>query len=281
MTAENPPTGSHEIPGLMAATPQRPHRLYPVALVVAYLLVAAAVALVVYCHVNGAPFNVTDEDGLVEWATVAAFSVCGLLAAAAAVSGWRQMSRAQRVLICLFAAAAFMAVGEELSWGQRFWGFRPPEAMVSGGGGVVQMGHNDTTWHNLSFELGPLKFSLGGMLFGLPLILGLFVHGVWLPLRARKAGSREEKITRRLGLFLPPVHLGVLLVVAAIVLHQKRLWDHIDARETKEMVVPMLYVFFLLHAYFRQRTRLNVAVTAASLLLLAAGLGLSVAAVVG
>lgn len=38
------------------------------------------------------------------------------------------------------------------------------------------------------------------------------------------------------------------------------------------MLVPLVYAFVLLHCFFRERSRMNLAVTAGTLLLLAAGL---------
>ena len=259
------------------ARPANP--LYRVAMAMPYAILAGLIGLLIYCHVNGEPFNVSNEDGLIEWATVVSFGLCGILAVTAAVTNWRRMSRAQKILIILMAAVAFTAVGEELSWGQRYFGFTPPEAMKSGGGGTVQMGHDDTTWHNLSFKFGWLNFSLGGMLFGVPLLAVICFHGIWLPLRVRAGRPKATSFTRKLGLFLPPVHLGIILLAGAILFHYRKVWQNTDAREFKELLVPTVYVFMLLHAYFRDRKTLNTTVTGVAILLLLGGFALSIMAV--
>jgi len=130
-----------------AGRPSNP--LYRVAMAMPYAVIAGLIGLLVYCHVSGEPFNVSNEDGFIEWATVVSFGLCGILAVTAALTNWGRMSRAQAILIILMGLVAFMAVGEELSWGQRYFGFTPPEGMKSDEGGTIFMGHNDTTGHNL------------------------------------------------------------------------------------------------------------------------------------
>ncbi len=267
--------------GATGANERPANPLYRLAMATPYAIFAGLVGLLIYCQVRGEPFNVSKEDGLIEWATVAAFALCGVVALAAAVVNRSRLSKAQMILIVLVGLVAFTAVGEELSWGQRYFGFTPPESMKSGGGGTVQMGHDDTTWHNLSFRLGPLKFSLGGMLFGVPLMLAVFFHGIWLPLRVRAAKPKSTSFTRKLGLFLPPIHLAVLLLAGSILFHYygKVGRNDTESREFKEFLVPAFYAFMLLHAYFRDRKPINTAVTGAAIALLLGGLALSVMAV--
>ncbi len=287
------------IPG--AATPtegpdSRPSNpLYRMAMAMPYAILAGLIALLIYCHVKGEPFNVSKEDGLIEWGTVVAFGLCGAIALTAALTNRSRLSKAQMILIILVGLVAFAAVGEELSWGQRYFGFTPPEGMKSDEGGTVYMGHNDTTGHNLSvelgpwhfslfgwsFDIGPLKFSLGGMLFGVPLMVVIVFHGIWLPLRVRAAKPKSTSFTRKLGLFLPPIHLAVLLLAGTILFHYSgKVWkDNTEAREFKELLVPAVYAFMLLHAYFRDRNAINTVVTGAAVVLLLGGFALSVMAV--
>lgn len=244
-----------------------PGPLYRLAMAVPYVVTAALVGILIYCHFKGEPFNVSNEDGLVEWGTFLSFLLCLLLAVAALVGQWSSLTRAQAVFLGLFAVLCFVAAGEELSWGQRIFGFRPSAGMDSNSGSVIRTGHNDVTVHNLTIDLGFMKFSIGGMLFGVPLLLGLFVHGVWLPLRLKRGAPKTTAFVRRLGLFVPPLHLGILVLAAATFFHFRKPWHHTDAREYKEMVVPMVYVFALLHCFFRRRTALATTVTAATLLI--------------
>jgi hypothetical protein len=265
--------------GIDATTSSGLHRL---AMLTPYAVTAGLVALAIYCALAGEPVPVSKEDGLVEWATCVCFGLCGVVGLVAAKTRWPELARNQRVVLLVFTAAAFMAIGEELSWGQRWLGFAPPETMRSGGGSAVQMGHNDVTWHNLSFELGPLKFSLGGMLFGVPMVIGLGLYGIWLPLqlkRGDKAHRLARKAVDRLGLFVPPVHLGVLMTVGAAAFHTRDLWPGVESREFKELLVAMVMAFVVLHAFFRGEDRAGRLANAGALVGLAAGLALSVWAV--
>ena len=210
-----------------------------------------------------------------------------MIALLAAMTNWSRLSRAQIILILLVGLVAFVAVGEELSWGQRYFDFAPPEGMKSHDGGTVFMGHNDTTGHNLSFDFGWMNFSVGGMLFGVPLMAVIFFHGIWLPTRVRDAKPKSTSFTRKLGLFLPPIHLAVLLLAGTILFHYYiKVWKIGDAwhsnteiREFKELLVPTCYAFMLLHAYFRDRKAVNTIVTGAAIALLLGGFTLSVMAV--
>jgi len=278
------------IPGVETSSegPNKPSNpLYRVAMAVPYAVLAGLIGLMIYCQINGETFNVSNEDGLIEWATVAAFGLCGVLALLAAITNRPRLSRAQMILIVLVGLVSFLAVGEELSWGQRYFDFAPPEGMKSDDGGTIFMGHNDVTGHNLSFELGPLKFSLGGMLFGVPLMVAIFFHGIWLPTRVRAGMPKSTSFTRRLGLFLPPIHLGILLLAGTVLFHYYiRIWkiwgawhSNTEVREFKELLVPACYVCILLHAYFRDRKTINTVVTGAAIALLLGGFALSVLAV--
>jgi hypothetical protein len=240
-----------------------------------YVVVAALVGLAIYLRFAPEPLPVSREDGLIEWATCVSFLLCSILAGLAAWLHRKSLTRRQIVFLLIVSLVSLLAVGEELSWGQRIWGFAPPETMRSGGGGVVQMGHNDVTLHNLSLE-GPVKFSLGGMLFGVPLVLALGLYGIWLPLALPKGSQRARWLRDKLGLFVPPLHLGILMTIGAGAFHAKGFWPGIESRELKELLIPLVMAFVLLHAFFRGRSARDRRVTASCVVLLTAGLALSV-----
>ncbi len=268
-----------QVPGAVESDATAPpsHRLYPLAMGLAYLVPAAMLGLVGWCVAHGEPMNISGEDGLVEWATVVAFALCSLVAIVALVVHRSCLTRAQRILLTVFALGCLVAVGEEISWGQRIFGFSPPESLASGSGGVVEMGHNDVTWHNLSLELGFMRFSLGGFLFSLPLFVALFVHGIWLPMRVRAGKDREQRLSQKLGLFLPPLHLGILLLGLVLLLHFGKPLPNTETREYKELACPVMYVFILLHAFFRTRRPAHLVITASAVSLLLVGLWASFA----
>jgi hypothetical protein len=66
------------------------------------------------------------EDGPVEWATFAAFLLAGIIYFAKMRTGplLEKIGRAAIGLFCIFVA------GEEISWGQRLFAFKPPDAFL-------------------------------------------------------------------------------------------------------------------------------------------------------
>ena len=255
------------------------HALYPLAMAAIYVLTAGLLGLLVYCRAAGEPCSVADEDGLVESGTLVAFGLCALLAFLAAIMQRARLARREKVLLIVFGLLCLAAVGEEISWGQRVFGLKVPQSLSKEAGGAIQAGHKDLTVHNLTLNLGFMKFSVGGVLLSLPLFVGLFLHGVWLPVRVKAGKPVATGVVKRLGLFLPPLHLGILVFAVSLFLHyihSVRSWRALEPREYKEMLIPAVYAFALLHVFFRQRTRANVIVTACALGLLAIGLVWSV-----
>ena len=84
----------------------------------------------------------TREDSLLEWAQVVCFLTAAGLAGVAAARLHRR-SRLGAVLLGGFAVLALVAAGEEISWGQRLFGWSTPEQL-----GAIN--HQDeTTVHNI------------------------------------------------------------------------------------------------------------------------------------
>jgi len=106
----------------------------------------------------GVYLRLAGEDGIAEWLTVVFFVAASLLAARAAMG----RSRAEQLGYLGFAAAAFLIAGEEVSWGQRIFGFSTPESF----GGNIQ---NEMNFHNFNTGLVETAFYfLGGfVLFAL------------------------------------------------------------------------------------------------------------------
>ncbi|MCE5278397.1 MAG: hypothetical protein ABFD92_07345 [Planctomycetaceae bacterium] len=210
-------------------------------------ILAALLGMMILFHIRqGESFNFTREDGLVEWGTVASFMLCALLAIPAAM--WMgQLARRQRVFLIVFAILCIVAAGEELSWGQRFFGFAPPKSMESRSGSNVRFGHNDVTVHNLTFEIGPMQFSIGSVLFKLPLVLGSAFHGILLPLALRKGKPWARRFVDKLGLFVPSLPLGSVLFIGVAVLYfVRRLFPHSEVGECREFYAPTLYLLILI-----------------------------------
>ena len=226
---------------------QPANRISTAVTVTAWLILAVLVGLLVFCEVqDGQPFNFTDEDGVVEWATVIAFTLCAVLALTDALRKPPGLSGRQRAFLIVFAILALVAVGEEISWGQRLFGFAPPEEMGRHSKSAVRFGHDDVTWHNLTIDLDFIKFSLGGVLFSLPLLLGVLFHGLLLPWSIIKKKRWACRFVAKTGIFIPSLHLGFALATGTVFLHFRRLWEHSQGNECKEFFVPAIYALILI-----------------------------------
>ncbi|MCY2931132.1 MAG: hypothetical protein NTV86_16910 [Planctomycetota bacterium] len=228
-------------------------------------LTAAAVAIIVailagllYCHLNPKltddkgrvlvhpeePFNYTREDGVIEWGTAVSFVGCGFLAGVLAW-GARGLSRRQRICLAVFVALCLAAAGEELSWGERIFGVAAPEAMRARGQ-AVRFGHKGVSLHNVAFDLGFMRFSVGGVLFKLPLLVGGFFHGVLLPLALRQGKPWASRFVDKLGLFVPSIPLGTVMFLGIVLFYFRSLWPYSESQECREFYVPTVYFLILL-----------------------------------
>jgi hypothetical protein len=104
---------------------------------------------------------VSKEDGLIEQATALIFLICSFLSAFVAM---KTSVRSRKIIHTLFATGFFLCFGEEISWGQRIFGFETPEIISEAN---VQ---NEFNLHNL-----------GGYLFDHLFILGVFTYGFVFP----------------------------------------------------------------------------------------------------
>lgn len=132
-------------------------------------------------------YRLSQEDGPVEWATVWAF----VLAAAAhlGIAGSRR-GIATLYGLTLAGFCVFVA-GEEISWGQRLFGYRPPDYFLT---------HNEQqefTLHN-TVEDSTRKLALQAVLLGYGLVLPLLVR--W---------DRLRPLAERFGVVAPPLPLAV------------------------------------------------------------------------
>lgn len=241
------------------------------------VITAAAAGLLAFCAWRGEPFNVSAEDGLLEWSTVYFLLVCAIAAIAALVANRRRLARPQRWFLVVLTTLLLLAVGEELSWGQRLLDLSPPEALAANEDNLIQVGHGDITLHNLSFKSKYLRFSVGGVLLGVVLITGIFVHGVWLP----RAIRRDDKLARwfvdRMGVFVPAAQLGALMFAAALVLHFLKPLELTESREYKEFVIALILAFMLVQAYFSSDGRASRAATGSLLAAVGVWIAASVA----
>lgn len=71
-------------------------------------------------------YEVTAEDGLIEWLQVAVLAVGAVLYLGVARRTWGRRERLMPFLLGLVAISAILVVGEEISWGQRILGWSTP-----------------------------------------------------------------------------------------------------------------------------------------------------------
>ncbi|HEX6245256.1 MAG TPA: hypothetical protein VFZ61_30245 [Polyangiales bacterium] len=107
---------------MRSAHPVRLARLIGVAPHLVFALLAAS--LLVVAELSSRNFQrLMQEDGWAEWATFAAFAVAGTLALRRVRAlRWGP----ERVIVLGLCAFCLFVAGEEISWGQRLLGYRPP-----------------------------------------------------------------------------------------------------------------------------------------------------------
>ncbi len=142
------------------------------------------------------------EDGPAEWATFYAFLFAGI---SFTVRAWQQRSSSglpQLLSLALLGIFCFFVAGEEISWAQRLFSFRPPEVFLE---------HNfqqEVNVHNFLNKMSLAGFSLATENF-VALIACLF--GGLLPL----VRCISPRAIRRIDAAVPnPGFIGFFLLVA-------------------------------------------------------------------
>ncbi len=189
------------------------------------LMIAAAGCLwLVNAHAPDLYYQMVQEDGAIEWGTFWAF----LLAAGVAGAGALRQRNSDPSLpwcfvgICLFC---FLVAMEEISWGQRLLGYRPPSYFLE---------HNfqqEFNLHNIT-STKLRKIALKAIIVG---------YGVVLPLLLLVPGPR--RLGRRLGLVSPPTAL-VPAFAATFLLYAVHPFKF--AAEVAELMLGLGFLFALL-----------------------------------
>jgi uncharacterized membrane protein SirB2 len=116
-----------------------------------------------------------QEDGWAEWATFLAFATACVLGVQAfresrdKVGRWERWYGLGLALFCLFVA------GEEISWGQRLLGFRPPNYFLE------QNYQQEANLHNLLKNVLDTRFMVMGIALGFGVIVPFLAHVTRLP----------------------------------------------------------------------------------------------------
>src|SRR5690606_41625247 len=77
------------------------------------------------------------------------FRSTAVMAALAATVSRVPMVRRQRVFLVVFAVVCLLAIGEELSWGQRIFGFEPPTTAEDS---ILKVGHRRSEEHTSELQ---------------------------------------------------------------------------------------------------------------------------------
>jgi hypothetical protein len=158
-------------------------------------MVALAALFVVW---RGAFRLLLDEDGVAEWLQIVCWIAVAVFAAAIAARRWRAGHRWQALLFGLVTLAMVFVVGEEISWGQRIFGFETPEELID-----INL-QGEVTLHNIGRTL---------FIFNMALLATSLYAIVAEPI------GRRLNVGRRWAhaewLFLPPFFLaGAFLTMA-------------------------------------------------------------------
>jgi hypothetical protein len=190
-------------------------------------------------------YNILQEDRFIEWLSAAVFIAAGALHIRAAIRQRRGFDFLVG-LFCIFVG------GEEFSWGQRLFGFTPPDVFLE---------HNtqqEFTLHNFADIVGKPK----GIL-----ILALVGYGVVLPVLMR---LRSRYLLNKIGASAPPLSLTPWFVVAVALL----VWYPVEL--TGEWVEAMAAALFLTATPSPRRARwLTGAAISAAILTLVSARGVS------
>ena len=173
-------------------------------------------------------YQSVQEDAVLEWVTFWSFAMATVVFAAAAVGQFRE-GRVPWFLAGL-GLFCFIFAMEEISWGQRVLGFRPPEYFLT------KNYQQELNLHNLPGR------TLRKAVFRAIMI----VYGVVLP--AMTLAQPTRRFVERAGIVSPPPAL-IPSFVAMTVLHFVYPWAF-----TGELIEATLGVAFMLAAFANYRT---------------------------
>lgn len=199
-------------------------------LVAPFVLVAGLTALLPF---RDAFFWLTDEDSVVEWLQMLCLIGIVVSSIAMTVIAARRRVMWAAVLFGAIALASIFVTGEEVSWGQRVFGWATPDILSESNR------QNESNIHNII----PVQraFGIAELLAG---AYGLFVPMAVIAVRGR------WQLPSRAYLIVPPLALGSAFAVA-MVYRFSRLTFLDDAGRTAnrygELAELILYAAILVH----------------------------------
>lgn len=212
---------------------------------------AALMGLIVLTMVVSVFIAITDpeyfartfaaEDHLVENATCLFLLVAAGVLGTHAVSLWRAGRRTQAILMTFYALVFVMGAGEEISWGQRIFGWESGEFFQE---------HNkqvETNLHNMM--IGDVH--LTETLFGPVLTFCILLYLAVLPMLYSKYG-RVASLADRMVVPVPWPRHGVIAIITSVIIAMLvvgRKW------EAYELIFSLLAVSVFILPQNRQSIR--------------------------
>ncbi len=170
------------------------------------LAILSLIVTVIYYNTDPAAFSnwFAIEDGPVEWGTAICLLLSSLVLARNALSLLGKGRLWAAALTGFYAFLFFFASGEEISWGQRIFGWE------SGAFFNAANAQHQTNLHNL--VIGNIR--LAKTLFGNGLTLVLLLYLAALPLAYALSGP-ARRMANRLALPVPHIRHMVVIVIAS------------------------------------------------------------------
>lgn len=172
-----------------------------------------------------------EEDGVVEWLTVAALAACAVVCLMRYFRLKTQKKKLFSIALLVMILVFIFAMGEELSWGQRIFKIQSSYFFIT---------HNtqqEINIHNLQF--GPVK--INKLIFGLFLSIGFCLYLFVLPILYRIFKIIKQWVDD-LAIPVPQnyqlIAYGALFIAIGII-HDPRKW------ELLEMGCVMLFLVIL------------------------------------
>lgn len=176
-----------------------------------------------------------NEDGIVENLTTLALLSVAIICGNRLVRQWKKRDWMWLVGTALFILLFFFAAGEEISWGQRIFGWETNEYFME------RNAQGETNLHNL--VVGETK--INKLIFSQLLTLVMAIYLLIVPLLHR----RVEWIRRLIDGFAVPVVKGhhalvfILLTFVIMVIPAERKW------EVYELGFGMMFILIFLNPY--------------------------------
>ena len=179
------------------------------------------------------------EDSLIEWLQFLCLLGASIFLTRLTLRLHRTGHQRLALLYGLVTLAAWFLTGEEISWGQRIFGWETPDALEE----INRQG--ETTLHNIQGvqQLVPYAMLLAGL------------YGVCVPLVWAAVGARWEHVASR-HLLIPPLCLvPAFLLAAGYRLFRLLVWPTADfvISEYAEVMELCLYLGLLLFSWLNLR----------------------------